>query len=154
MGTKNEIQQKKLKGLLICPLRKGFIEFEYSPGDRIKDLDTKVQELWGEPDSGHEKYWPRVEVSGWYYFCETLDGDYLRLDSSSKIPTEPPSKTAGDSVKGYGGKMDILGTKAEGAVVESDLSKKIFELNFDEKDNLGNEIHNIKLVVLVAIMGG
>ena len=45
----DKVKNQRLTGLLEYPLKNAFIEFEYSSGDLVGDLNKKIQELWGLP---------------------------------------------------------------------------------------------------------
>src|SRR5436853_2336816 len=85
-----------LLGLLECPSRKGYIEFEYQPGDTIAELREKVASLWGSPvalgrhldhDNWHGGF---TDLGAWAILCEDESGAYLPLSDKAPIPTSPP----------------------------------------------------------------
>jgi len=89
-----------LLGVLECPLRKGYIEFEYQPGDTIAELRRRVSEVWGPPVALGSEYdrdhWHGglTDAGVWVILCETQSGAYLPLADKDKIPTSPPASSS------------------------------------------------------------
>jgi hypothetical protein len=106
----NNISAKKVyKGLLECPFKSGFVEFEFHAGDRVADLLNKVEERWGS-DYGWST-WATSEgfvnnreqsivnkkkyglMEGWLIAVEDKAGAYIMLWRNELIPlTAPPNE--------------------------------------------------------------
>jgi hypothetical protein len=78
-------------GLLECPLRRGWIEFSYSEGDRVANLMESINKKWGDPPTGigGEMFF----TQGWRIFCKQKNGAYLLLHKNSHIPTSSPANS-------------------------------------------------------------
>ena len=146
------------RGVLECPLRRGFISFEFHSGDLVSDLKHKTHEIWGAPRSGlkeelmeHGHLW---DANAWAIFCETRDGSYVPLSDSERIPISPPpgSGEATESIidrwsRRYGW---------QGLVHEHDMRDRgglilVFDKHYKEAKE---ERIDVRLVALVAITGG
>jgi hypothetical protein len=100
-------------GLLECPLRKGYIEFEYTVGDSAGDLKEKIIDIWGDAFADRVMFVGGFLPVGrtrsskaWSILVEDDDGAYLPLKDSDKIPlSAPPSKPSklADPVQKYMG---------------------------------------------------
>lgn len=159
MTTEKTTAEKQLKGLLECPLRKGFIEFEFSKGDRVSDLKSRIQEVWGPPRSGIE---PELRTSGrfwdadaWIVCCEADDGTFVSLRDSDQVPVSPPA-AEGDVADTI---MDRAARRFkrnwQGLIHEHDLFPRRLNLVFTRDwDVETTHDHDVRLVALVAITGG
>lgn len=100
----------RFTGVVECPIRGAFVEFEFEPGDRVRELRAKVSALWGMPDrsyTGHplgsledmhrerdqgilSRYymWP---TKHWSIFVEDEAGAFVRLRDDDSLPTTPPA---------------------------------------------------------------
>ncbi len=148
------------RAVLECPLRQGFICFEFHAGDLVSDLKHKTQEIWGAPRSGideqlrrHGYFW---DANAWAIFCETRDGSYVPLSDSERIPISPPPGS-GEATKNL---MDEWsrdhGLGWKGLVHEHDIRDRgglILAFDKHYKETNGEHI-DIRLVALVAITGG
>jgi hypothetical protein len=52
MTAQQNTEIKTYRGLLECPLRRGYIEFEFAAGDTVSGLKASVRQVWGAPSSG------------------------------------------------------------------------------------------------------
>ncbi len=97
MTSETSSEPANLLGVLECPLRKGYIEFEYQIGDTVAELKQKVSEAWGPPVALGRKldrdHWHGglTDRGVWVILCETQSGAYLPLTDQDKIPTTPPA---------------------------------------------------------------
>src|SRR5689334_9668188 len=101
MKHKKNQKRNTYLGLLECPLRKGYIEFEYQHGDTIAELKEKVSKLWGQPIAlgdrlDHDHWHGGLTDAGlWVVLCEDEAGAYVALSNDDEIPhTQPRAATA------------------------------------------------------------
>ena len=87
MHTDIQTNNIRVSGILTCPLNSGYIEFEYAPGDLVKDLLKKVGDIWGGPNVMNTDYWHK---NSWTLFCKCEDGTYSILIETDPIPVSPP----------------------------------------------------------------
>lgn len=79
---------RELTGLLECPYQKGWIEFQYEPGDRVSDLVGSIEDRWDRQVRTAVPFYP----SSWALFCEEKDGNYVSLRTDDEIPIEAPTE--------------------------------------------------------------
>ena len=90
-------KKNKYRGLLECPLKGGYIEFEFDAGDKVSDLLNAVNDKWGR-----NYYWAQRNIKdegtrygrgiGWMIACEDKSGAYFVLHEDNQIPiVAPPS---------------------------------------------------------------
>lgn len=97
MTTDTSEDDRILLGLLECPLRRGYIEFEYRTGDTIDQLQRRLSQTWGQPDAigrrpDHNNWHGGLTDRGaWAILCEDESGAYVALSTSSEIPQAPPT---------------------------------------------------------------
>ncbi len=153
-----ETSKTNFRGILECPLRKGFIEFEYSLGDRIGDLKFKVQEVWGAPRSGmkqdlrkHGYFW---DANAWIICCEAEDGTFLCLRDEDNIPIAPPAAEGdvGESIVDSAARR--FQRNWQGLIHTHDLfCHRRINLAFTKSAPDSGD-HDVRLLALVAITGG
>ncbi len=73
-----------LHGLIESPYHKGWIEFEYEPGDRVSDLAESIKNQWGKPSQAYDSF--QLQPKSWAIFCEGTDGTYVALRQNDYIP--------------------------------------------------------------------
>ncbi len=87
-----DLNRHTLKGILICPLNAGYVEFEYCDGDIVAELRQRIREVWGEPGGvQNTNYWHK---NRWAVFCKCADGTYTMLIDSDPIPASAPKSCA------------------------------------------------------------
>lgn len=94
MTGNNDQPKAKFRGLLECPLRKGYVEFDYCDGDQVRELLVRTEQVWGTARTGMANELGRVggffETDKWLIFCEATDSTYVHLTHSDSIPTRTP----------------------------------------------------------------
>ena len=167
-STSNSI---RYTGLLECPLRSGFVEFEYSQGDCVSDLLNRVVQLWSPEGKG--VYWHAgfSDIAEWKIFCQDSDGAYVPVGSDDEIPICPPSPTFVSERRPRQGPMadlfgptlgDVAQINAEGGVLDERHGRFLgillnrhldFKLNRDYTLPDAKQ-YSIKMLALVALFGG
>jgi hypothetical protein len=174
MSTLHRDPPKKLLGLLECPLRRGFIEFEYYPGDCISELKAKVDEVWGQPKIDPNDAFLRTtntyayfhSYDSWVILCQDKDGAYGRLKDEDAIPLRPlPSaqRSTGSFFHLFSKNEHELEDDADDHVLLSGLLH-IEALHEDESvvgitfrrfyEVPADRTYHVKLLALVAVTGG
>jgi len=78
-----------LKGLLECPLRNSYVEFEYVSGDKVGELRRRLQELWQLPDE--PRYGIFMSLHAWAILCRDTKGTYSPLSDRDPLPAKTPA---------------------------------------------------------------
>jgi hypothetical protein len=173
--TKESSEPITLLGLLECPFRKGFIEFEYQPGDTIGELRKKVASLWGSPVAlgteldTHNWHGGLTDRGLWVILCEDESGAYLTLSNKDLIPISPPKASNNVELPHISPNPDQRWNLPSGLIYDTDVEEAIFtrqaiEHNEPERHlSLGinreyqipkDKMYAVKLMALVVITGG
>lgn len=87
-----------LHGLLECPLRQGFIEFEYYPGDLVSKLITLADAAWETPRKAIHQEYSRIPKGiyipqqEWVILCQDDFGSYRLFNIDDEIPIKVPER--------------------------------------------------------------
>jgi hypothetical protein len=173
--TKESSESITLLGLLECPFRKGFIEFEYQPGDTIKELRKQIGSLWGLPvalgtkldrDNWHGGLTDR---GLWVILCEDQGGAYLTLRNDGLIPTSTPKASNEIGLPEISPNPGQRWHLPPGLIYDADVEevvsgRRALDPNGPEKHlDLGikreyeipkGKVYAVKLIALVVITGG
>lgn len=164
-------------GLLECPLRKGFIEFEYHAGDTIEELKQGLSKAWGQPDAlgrslGRDDWHGGLTDWGaWAILCEDGSGAYVALSSSSLIPQTPPATSEGLRSPRISPNPSAEWNLPAGLVYDSDIEEILYTMRVSEGAvgvgrphlDLGfvreyevpeSKEYSVRLLALVVITGG
>ena len=163
------MNSNRSRGILECPYRKGWIEFEYESGDRISDLVRSVEENWGKPASRDRFF--NMRPRSWAFFCEDQDGAYLALKTTDPIPRQIPSggeeiaeddRMAGHAfnvLREHPGLLDVFFLQKYWEI--EDRSPKNPRANYSMRLTFRRDYelpvdkrHSVHLLALVAIVGG
>lgn len=166
-------KQRILKGLLECPLRSGFIEFDYQLGDTVGELLQTVEQKWGvnygwtrrskssmDYDLIHENDEPEFGLGhGWLIACEDSTGAYVVMRRDEEIPAEAP---------GSGDTFEVPLFDGHGLRRPGDIEAGVY--NVEALRNLGTEhlkiafkrqyklpedkSFDIRFIALAAVTGG
>ena len=98
MKPKTKQKTNTYLGLLECPLRKGYIEFEYQHGDTIAELKEIISKIWGQPIAlgdrlNDDHHGGLIDAGLWAVLCEDEAGAYVALSNEDKIPHVQPRTT-------------------------------------------------------------
>jgi hypothetical protein len=153
------------RALLECPIKKSSIEFTFSDGDTVEDLQRAVQEHWGLPERGGGAFdWGVFFQSGaWALMCETADGSFIRLTGRQKLPSRPPV-AAGPAVdndieqhiKRFAGWRGLRGgeTPPSGVAVRGDDFREHIPVRIAIKKPRREAEYEVRFVALIALRGG
>ena len=162
-------------GLLECPLRRGFLEFEYRSGDLVVELLRKIAHVWGRslfPYKGllpfEYRSWSDDRM--WAILCQDEDGAYVSLKPQDKIPTRPPTRlplskpdkvvaevTVGgaDLDISLDSDYDILGKPRERALLAMLRMGAHVGIKINRDYELPNDSkYDIRMIALAAVVGG
>jgi hypothetical protein len=158
MLSEKESDNRVFLGVLECPLRKGFVEFEFTRGDRVLDLKRKVEEVWGAPRTDIRQELLRhghfMEAGAWALFCQTRDGAYVRLEEEDEIPCEPIASDAEAEENFLDRVAAEVGLDWRGLIHVMNLyERRRLNLVFKYEEPADKD-YAIRLVALAAITGG
>jgi hypothetical protein len=165
MGKSETDTDQHFIGIIECPLRKGFIEFQFSASDPVSDLKMLVEQTWGAPRSGLDKHRDPLirdfvyDVRIWAIYCQAKDGSYIQLHDDDLIPTSSPQGGGREfSNLGYTDSVtqSNMAEAEPGLVHIKDLKPNIgVNLFFDhQREAREDRPYNVRLVALVVIAGG
>lgn len=168
MPTRINQSQECLIGLLECPLRLGYIEFEYNSGDLVSELKAKISEVWGPPEAVSQRNrwsYGLFDAGAWVILCEDEDGAYVPLKEADRIPDRP--LPCGDVIKGssiheFSKGVNMLDDASflEALIHEDDLRYAAYHnvhISATLHKNYNVPIsknYSVKLIALVAVAGG
>lgn len=169
-------------GLLECPFREGFIEFEYHNGDTVADLIIQVENVWGEIEQdrillNQKKRLSEISSSGWIIACEDAHEAYRILQLTDLIPItkKAPNEIIDPSYMVYGrhiesdGMLDIFSFAQvkyrSGHYFHPELGEfnyttdpenfnKHIKITLNRAYKLPKKSFDIRLIAIVAIAGG
>jgi len=158
--------QTVYKGLLECPFKSGFIEFEFHEGDRVAELLKTVDGRWGTSygwatSSGFSRIGARREgevygmVEGWLLAAEDASGSYVALRGDDQIPITPRSSEEATILPAEDGWY--LGAVAHGCYNWESFGypTQPFKIPFKRLYRLpSNKRFDVRLIALVAVSGG
>lgn len=170
------------KGLLECPFRKGYVEFEFQNGDTVADLLSQVENTWGQNNEellSQAEGLSEVSTSGWVIGCEDADSAYriLKLTDLIPITTVPPNEIIEPDKMVYGydtgersnGMLDIFsyrmvkyGTpflyhrigKESNYQTDPENFDKHIRITIKRTYKIPEKNFDIRLIALAAIPGG
>ncbi|MCG6138304.1 MAG: hypothetical protein MET45_27390 [Nostoc sp. LLA-1] len=162
-----------LLGLLECPLRGGFIEFEFHKGDKVSDLLEKVEDVWGENygwtgRSGSFRHLRLTQEDifgygrGWIVACEDTTGAYLVLTKDNLIPEKPPSGGETVEITSYN-HLDKSGIRFRGDTEHGVYNEEVFgspreqyiKIKFRRDYNIPKDKnYDIHLIAIAVVTGG
>lgn len=159
-------QPLALLGLMECPFRKGYIEFEYEAGDTTSELRARIAQVWGSPVESHDRWYRRhglLETGLWAILCEDESGAYFTLRDDDEIPTSPPK--ACTTVEGLTISLEIEREMGLPSGLIHDMDIRRLSRRDENERHLRLELHreyevpkdktySVKLVALVVIRGG
>jgi hypothetical protein len=165
----NQLTQQtvNLLGLLECPLRRGYIEFEYQQGDLISELRARVIEVWGDPKAVSDRQRQGRRSFGlwdagvWAILCQDETGAYIALRDTDQIPVKPPP--SGETLEALLNRsrreredFDFLeGVIHEGDVYASDERQRHISLNRRKQYKpIIRRTYSVRLLALVVVAGG
>jgi len=173
--TAKSLQERSLLGLLECPFRKGYIEFEYRLGDTIGQLRKTVGSVWGAATAlggelDHDNWHGGLSDRGvWAILGEDESGAYLTLSDHSVIPAHPPK--ASNSVRSphISPNRSQQWNLPSGLIYDDDVAETFLREPSPNYDGSGRHLslgfnrdyevpkdkeYAVKLVALIVITGG
>lgn len=160
------------RGLLECPLRSGYVEFEFEKGATLNQLLETIEKNWGvnygwtHRHASAENLGPRGSFGlgeGWVIAAKDRDGAYVLLDRDQLIPIAAPDGGVATDIPVVAGRdhtLRVLGDIEHGVLNVEALFRLLREtrrLKFGFKRDyqlpeLGR--YDVVLLVLAAVTGG
>lgn len=159
-----------LLGLLECPFRRGYIEFEYEAGDTTAELREQIASMWGSPTAlGKELHYGGLWDEGvWAILCEDETGAYFPLRDNDQIPIGLPGASSEVRKSTIDRTHEQKWHLPQGVIHELDVRVPInvVRIEYDKYEpHLRLELHreyeipkdktySVKLLALIVIAGG